>query len=160
MIKIRKKIIVKKRPEKINRSQPELTFQTRKNHEAKFSINKILRAKIEQKIIIKVIQNKTNSNQMNDDQIWYKNQNDEIEKKNQFKKGFKTKLIEIKTLRIKYDTKIKWQDNIQSWRASLNSQEEEREKKKGKKKESLTPCIGPDGRARHKAFNITIETNA
>jgi hypothetical protein len=68
-----------------------------------------------------VIQNKTNSNQMNDDQIWYKNQNDEIEKKNQFKKGFKTKLIEIKTLRIKYDTKTKWQDNIQSWRASLNS---------------------------------------
>jgi hypothetical protein len=68
-----------------------------------------------------VIQNKTNSNQINDDQIWYKNQNDEIEKKNQFKKGFKTKIIEIKTLRIKYDTKTKWQDNIQSWRASLNS---------------------------------------
>jgi len=30
-----------------------------------------------------------------------------LKKKNQFKKGFKTKLIEIKTLRIKYDTKTK-----------------------------------------------------
>jgi hypothetical protein len=41
--------MVKKIPEKINRSQPELISQTRKNHEAEFSINKILKAKIEQK---------------------------------------------------------------------------------------------------------------
>jgi hypothetical protein len=36
-----------------------------------------------------VIQNKTNSNQINDDQIWYKNQNDEIEKKINSKKDSK-----------------------------------------------------------------------
>jgi hypothetical protein len=46
---IKKKTMVKKIPEKINRSQPELISQTRKNHEAEFSINKILKAKIEQK---------------------------------------------------------------------------------------------------------------
>ena len=40
---------IKKKPEKINQNQLELTFQTQKNHEAKFSINKILRAKIKQK---------------------------------------------------------------------------------------------------------------
>jgi hypothetical protein len=44
-----KKTIIKKKLEKINQSQPELIFQTRKNHKAKFSINKILKAKIEQK---------------------------------------------------------------------------------------------------------------
>jgi hypothetical protein len=99
-----------------------------------------------------VIQNKTNSNQMNDDQIWYKNQNDEIEKKNQFKKGFKTKLIEIKTLRIKYDTKTKWQDNIQSWRASLNSQEEEREKKEGKEKRVIDAMHRPRWKSSAQSF--------
>jgi hypothetical protein len=63
-----KKTIIKKRLEKINQSQPELIFQTRKITKPNSQSIKYSELKLSKKII-KMIENKISSNQINDDQI-------------------------------------------------------------------------------------------